>query len=755
MKDLIAYLRTAFLKTFLALIGSQLLAAANLPYVRVFLVGFIFTMSSATRVQAQTDTVHWMPPVWENRGSVSRSLPVQLQVTTEFTSAQVTVSAANGTVIATHTVNAGQPWILPLNAVQGMTFQANAAEMNKGLLIRSDVPVRVYCQGVSPLNQFFVTLKGRHALGTEFWAGSQTLVRDGEGFGTEFGEYDLHFISVMATEDDTKLTITPPSGVTLFGGAHQVEVTLNKHETYLVRNTSSKGSNSDNVANNLTGSHIVASKPIAVLSGGQHQKLIDSKDADAGVDQLVPLQGNGFYSIGRQYIIVKGSTTNTSAVNPDYATIIGTQDQTAVYVDGNPAPVATIGVGEYYNYVLPGEASDIGTPHYIETSKEAYVYHFSGIRRQELGMVLVPSIECTGNRYIEYSKLGDTAYHNVIHIAAPAKAFDSPTGLTINGQPYTDFDATVNPVPGRPDWATITFGEAASLRNRAPLPEHVVVESNVSFHLSILAGNQFGASYGYLAGFTSLLEVLDPRDLLPTDLYVVDTVLQGTIHEHCLEIVSCDEESKITEVNKGRHTGEAKQLTTRCLTYTAPGNYAGNDTIVVYVNNRAGIPRRVRLIYHVEALPVSDTVRTEDSVAAPMPPVVKDTVANPMPTVEEVPTPKDTTAVGEGKEMEETTACDQDFAISQGFSPNGDGNNETWYIRGTECFPNNEVAVYNRWGSLVYQVAGYDNVSRRWDGQTQGGALAGNRGLPFGTYYYIINLGDGSPLHKGYVIVHP
>ena len=749
MKGIKVYLLFLSSGTLIALNSDYRPSAARLVRVRCLFVGLLCLVGSTTYVRAQTDTIHWMPPVWENRGAPSRVLPVQMQITTEFATAQVTISLADGTPIASRTVNAGQPWIMPLSVIQGMTFEANTIELDKGLLIRSDVPVRAYCQGVSRLNQFFVTLKGRHALGTEFYAGSQTLVRDGAWPGTDFDAYDLHFISVMATEDDTKVTITPPNGVVLFGGNNRGEVTLNKHETYLVRNTSSKGPNSDNVANNLTGSHVVASKPVAVLSGGQHQKLINSKDADAGVDQLVPLRGNEFYSIGRQYIVVKGSTQNISAVNPDYATIIGTQDQTAIYVDGDSAPVATIDAGEYYNYVLPGEASDIGTPHYIETSKEAYVYHFSGIRRQELGMVLVPSIECTGNRYVEYSKLGDTAYHNVIHITAPRKAFNTPANLTINGQPYTDFDATVRAVPGRPDWATITFGEAASLSNRAPLPEHIVVKSDVPFHLSILAGNEFGASYGYLAGFKSLLEVLNPRDLLPTERYVVDTVQQGATHEHCLEIVSCDEESKITEINEGAHTEEVKQLTNRCLSYTAQDNYVGNDTLVVYVSNRAGMVRQVQLIYHIKALPVPDTVAT------PTPPAVEDLVNTPMPTVEEPLTPVDTTAVGEGKEAEETTACDQDFAISQGFSPNGDGNNEFWYIRGAECFPTNEVVVYNRWGGLVYQTTGYDNVSRRWNGQAQGGALASNRGLPFGTYYYTINLDDGSPLHKGYVIVHP
>ncbi len=718
--------------------------------IRHLLLTLLCLAGLVKQTQAQTDTIHWMPPVWENRGATTRVLPVQMQITTEFASAQVNVTLSDGTPIASQTIMAGQPWIFPLSTVQGMTFEANVAEKDKGILIHSDVPVRVYCQGVSRANQYFVTLKGRHALGTEFYAGSQTLIRDGAWPGTDFGHYDLHFVSVMATEDDTKVTITPPNGIVLFGGNQPVEVILNKHETYLVRNTSSKGPNSDNVANNLMGSHIEASKPVAVLSGGQHQKLIDSKDADAGVDQLVPLRGNGFYSIGRQYVVIKGSTENISAVNPDYATIIGTQDQTDIYVDGDPTPVATIGAGEYYNYVLPGQASDIGTPHYIETSKEAYLYHFSGIRRQELGMVLVPSIECTGNRYIEYTKLGDTAYHNVVHITAPIKAFETSTSLTINGLPYTNFNATVSPVPGRNDWATISFGEAKSLSNHAPLPENIVVESNVSFHLSIIAGNRYGASYGYLAGFTASLEVLDPRDLLPTDMYVVDTVMQGATHEHCLELASCDEESKIVGVAPGSHTKEAEQLTARCLTYTASSDYVGGDTLLVTVNNRAGIPRQVRLIYQVEALPKQDSVVVEDSVVTTPPMVV------------EAPTPPDTTMVSEEgqeeeevEEQEQETECDQELAISEGFSPNGDGNNETWYIRGITCYPNNEVTVYNRWGSLVYQTAAYDNVTRRWNGRTQGGALASNRGLPFGTYYFIVNLGDGSPLRKGYVVVHP
>ncbi|MEL6671424.1 MAG: gliding motility-associated C-terminal domain-containing protein [Bacteroidota bacterium] len=66
--------------------------------------------------------------------------------------------------------------------------------------------------------------------------------------------------------------------------------------------------------------------------------------------------------------------------------------------------------------------------------------------------------------------------------------------------------------------------------------------------------------------------------------------------------------------------------------------------------------------------------------------------------------------------------------LHMGFTPNGDGINETWEIPCIDYFPQNNLSIVNRWGQLIYEVADYDNS---WDGTISG------RALPDGTYYYI------------------
>ena len=74
----------------------------------------------------------------------------------------------------------------------------------------------------------------------------------------------------------------------------------------------------------------------------------------------------------------------------------------------------------------------------------------------------------------------------------------------------------------------------------------------------------------------------------------------------------------------------------------------------------------------------------------------------------------------------------EDLVVYSGFSPNGDGVNDIFVILGIEAFPDNEVIVFNRWGSEVYSRKGYRN-SEGWDGIWEGNQL------PDGTYFYIIN----------------
>ncbi|WP_136466963.1 PKD domain-containing protein [Flagellimonas onchidii] len=76
------------------------------------------------------------------------------------------------------------------------------------------------------------------------------------------------------------------------------------------------------------------------------------------------------------------------------------------------------------------------------------------------------------------------------------------------------------------------------------------------------------------------------------------------------------------------------------------------------------------------------------------------------------------------------------------FSPNGDGVNDLFKIDCISRYPNNVLKVYNRWGNIVYEQRSYNN---EWDGTSNGRATVqqGDQ-LPVGTYYYVLDLGDGS-----------
>ncbi len=81
------------------------------------------------------------------------------------------------------------------------------------------------------------------------------------------------------------------------------------------------------------------------------------------------------------------------------------------------------------------------------------------------------------------------------------------------------------------------------------------------------------------------------------------------------------------------------------------------------------------------------------------------------------------------------------FLFNQ-FSPNSDGTNDLLRINCIENYPDNTLEVYDRYGNIVYETKGYDNT---WDGTGKNGDL------PKGTYFYILNLGDGSDVTKGWI----
>ncbi len=82
--------------------------------------------------------------------------------------------------------------------------------------------------------------------------------------------------------------------------------------------------------------------------------------------------------------------------------------------------------------------------------------------------------------------------------------------------------------------------------------------------------------------------------------------------------------------------------------------------------------------------------------------------------------------------------------IPNTFTPNGDGINDVWRIEYLDTYPNCRVQVFTRTGQQVFESKGYGTP---WNGTKQG------KELPFDTYYYIIEPGNGRDPITGYVTI--
>ena len=80
--------------------------------------------------------------------------------------------------------------------------------------------------------------------------------------------------------------------------------------------------------------------------------------------------------------------------------------------------------------------------------------------------------------------------------------------------------------------------------------------------------------------------------------------------------------------------------------------------------------------------------------------------------------------------------------VPEGFSPNGDGQNDLFVIKNLSSNQKVNVEIYGRDGALVYKNEDYKND---WDGKR---SATDKGGIPVGTYFYLVRLSNGTEFSR-------
>lgn len=85
-----------------------------------------------------------------------------------------------------------------------------------------------------------------------------------------------------------------------------------------------------------------------------------------------------------------------------------------------------------------------------------------------------------------------------------------------------------------------------------------------------------------------------------------------------------------------------------------------------------------------------------------------------------------------------------DLVLPTLITPNEDGRNDYFEIKGIETLGKTSINIFNRWGAMVYSD---DDYSNNWDGKDYDG-----NPVREDTYYYVLKFGNRDPI-KGYIVI--
>lgn len=499
---------------------------------------FSLLLVSTSSLFAQIDDQFWfaIPKETANHGSLNSTNNVSFKITAMELDAKVKISMPvnSSFVTRTFTVPAGKSHVeilatdwagfekiyanpTPLTTVansdsaqSGKTSDPNG----RGILIESDNKISVYYDYDNTHNRQLFSLKGRNALGTDFYTPFQNI-------WTSY-TYARSEITIVATEDNTVIHVEP---TVIFNGRSNLnafDIVLNKGETYSLVSKGYKA------RTRPAGTHIYVRQDLG--SGGKIAVTVNDDSVQGAVggcydiigDQIVPTN-----ILGLKYLVMCGyqaTKHNTTAVRDslrgEQIFVVATQPGTVVtFQDTSGLVLQTSNLNaKGVDYMSPNVAKSSQNAIFVNSNKPIYVFHITGIDCEMGGALLPPITDCTGSPEVTFYRSGTVA-NLTLNLMIP---YDVTKPFDAADQSYKFFriyyeDGTskaIDPTWFEPirsaGWAALKFENRDMSTAYIPINQAVkIVNEKDMFHLGITNGRGLDGStqtnkYGYFSSYNTV-----------------------------------------------------------------------------------------------------------------------------------------------------------------------------------------------------------------------------------------------------------
>lgn len=717
-----------------------------------YLVYFFLCIQNLTFLYAQADTKFWFaaPEVT----ALHADRPIFLQIASLSKETNVTISQPANIAFKPIQIalKANQFESIDLTNFIDQIENSNVDTItNKGLLIESTEEITVYYEvkgtsGGNVNNTDLFALKGSNALGLEFYLPFQYLKPNNLN---HYGKDGWSAADLVATEDNTIITITPKQNAVGHLANETFQITLNKGQTYSLR------AEGQSINDRLFGTKITSNKPIAVtikddsVTENQTDRFPPS---DLIGDQLIPTN-----IIGTQYILGDGTvyllaTKNNTKITLSDLTLGGLSSE-------------TLQEGEQIAIVLDEN------PVFIESTEPIYVLHVIELNG-EYGGAIVPPIQCTGSQKVSFVRQSGNGFELTVLIKKGGE--DS---FFVNGKKSASLVKDIfKEVPNtngvwlyaNRDLFELKEGEVNTIENKAR-----------EFHLGIKTKTNGGSSYGYFSNFgnldlgvdvnvcqgdsitlsagegrdtylwstgakTSTIEI--PSEKTIEDLLIWVKITEGQCKAEDTVFVNIGEAVKGVELGANQEICEGDSvminLPSNYLYEWNSGSNESNYSVkkegwhIVTVKSKDGCELKDSLELKVVLLPKinlgNDTLICPNTTLTLNIPSNYETLWSTGTKDHSIMIEKEGTYSVKVMTQTKAKICGTDESeITVGFwnvhtynvlTPNEDGRNDVFVVDGIEK-GDWQLEVYNRWGERVYYDQHYHNT---WNAQK----------LKDGTYFF-------------------